>query len=226
MDEVGAPGLFAVEAADERTPVDRRDRGPYADLDSSDPRQTAHDYRPLLRSAVAATAAVLVVKLLAILWVADQADAVVEVRWWRETLPYFQLRTSREIFTQVISRSTLAMCVAGLVVPGVAAVVRRSARADHDTHRGSQLHVGRRFGSLVAAETLFVEYVRHLVDGPAIESLSSILAAVLAVVGLAALALGARILRHQAKRTEPNDPLTGHVTPPIREVPTTSETAA
>lgn len=116
------------------------------------------DWWPLVRSTVASVALVLVGKVIGTLAVAAVQGAPWRVATWNG-LPYFRVETAPAQFAQVVSWSSLVM-VAGIVVASIVAVRRRDLARD--------VVDGRLLGLVVAAETLGLEVLRHVMAGPVV----------------------------------------------------------
>jgi hypothetical protein len=115
------------------------------------------DYGNLVAASAGTALLAVAVKLSAVVTIANLQGASLRPRVALGWLPYFEVLADRAAFTQIATLSTAAMAaVAALRL--LPAALRGGADPD--------LVSGRIVGVAVAAETLGLEYVRHLVDGP------------------------------------------------------------
>jgi hypothetical protein len=115
------------------------------------------DYGNLVTASAGAALLAVAVKLSAVVTIANLHGASLRPRVALGWLPYVEVLADRTTFTQIVTLSTAAMAAAA-ALRLLPAALRGGADPD--------LVSGRVVGVAVAAETLGLEYVRHLVDGP------------------------------------------------------------
>ena len=149
------------------------------------------DYWPFVGHALAGALAVLGVKVLAILFMANGVGIPVEVHLWWRVVPHLSLDSSADRFTTVVSYSTLVMAGAAAII--VWYQVFRSAR--------TQQVVGSFVAVIIVAETLISEVVRHALDPPLLSvrvPWMSLIPLAFGVVGLIVGLHRARVLRRRS----------------------------
>lgn len=144
------------------------------------------DYTRLVGASAGAALLAVAAKLSGIITVANLQGAALRPRIAHGWLPYLDIVADRAVFTQVVTLSTAAMAAVALL-----RLLPAALRGGGDP----DLVAGRLLGVAVAAETLGLEYVRHLLDGPVLAWPGAAL--VLAALGAGAGAGAIAVIRSQ-----------------------------
>lgn len=121
--------------------------------------EIATDYWPLVHRALRVSIFVFVVKVFASIALTWHWGGAIEVRFLYGVIPYFAIRATRPVFVDVITWSGVAMTVAALLPLLVTLVLIRGRARRHAL-------IGGFVGVPIAALTLLLEWVRHLLDPP------------------------------------------------------------
>ena len=111
-------------------------------------------YERLVLSAFSAALTVLLVKIATVLLVANVVGATITIQFFLGFLPYFGVISDQQTFTSIVTFSTIAMVTASLIL-----LIKPVLQAGWDR----QSIWGRGVGLAIAAETLFLETLRHWV---------------------------------------------------------------
>lgn len=112
----------------------------------------ATTYERLVIGAFSAAVTVLLTKIAAVLLIGNLVDATITVQFFLGVLPYFGIIADPSTFTTIVTFSTIAMITSGLVL-----LTRPVLQMGW--HRQSIW--GRGVGLAIAAETFFLEALRH-----------------------------------------------------------------
>ncbi len=110
----------------------------------------------MVRAAALATAIAVVTKVGTSLVMAAQRDATVEVRFYRDVVPYLAFLMARSPYLTIATASTLVMAVV-VTLAYVVSLLR---------YRRRQYVAGWLAGPMAVANVLAVDTVRHVVDPP------------------------------------------------------------
>lgn len=111
-------------------------------------------YERLVLVAFSSALTVLLVKIAAVLLIGNLVGATITIQFFLGFLPYFGIIADPNTFTSIVTFSTIAMITAGLVL-----LMTPVLQAGW----GSQSIWGRGVGLAIAAETFFLEALRHWV---------------------------------------------------------------
>ena len=111
-------------------------------------------YETLVMAAFSSALTVLLAKIAAVLLIGNFSGATITVQFFLGFLPYFGIIADPNTFTTIVTFSTIAMISAGLVL---------LIRPVLTTGWERQEIWGRGVGLAIAAETLFLEALRHWV---------------------------------------------------------------
>lgn len=109
-------------------------------------------YERLVLAAFSAALVVLLTKIAAVLLIGNLLGATITVQFFLGFLPYFGVIAEPTTFTSIVTFSTIAMITAGLII-----LVKPVLQVGW--HR--QTIWGRGVGLAIAAETFFLEALRH-----------------------------------------------------------------
>ena len=109
-------------------------------------------YERLVLAAFSASLTVLLTKIAAVLLIGNLLGATTTVQFFLGFLPYFGVITDPSTFTSIVTFSTIAMITAGLIL-----LVKPVLQAGWNR----QTIWGRGVGLAIAAETFFLEALRH-----------------------------------------------------------------
>ncbi len=129
---------------------------------SQAPEPAAHsprrdiDYAPMVRAALWATGVAVTVKVLSALWLANRQGITVEVRFYRDLIPYLAFLMGRSPYLVLAASSSLVMAI----VSGIC-YLSSLLRA-----RRNQYIAGWLAGPLAVVNTVIVDFFRHLIDPP------------------------------------------------------------
>jgi hypothetical protein len=130
-------------------PLDEVDLVPRVGFDREE--QT---YERLVIVAFSSAVTVLVIKIAAVLLIGNLVGATITIQFFLGFLPYFGIIADPSTFTTIVTFSTIAMITAGLVL-----LMTPVLQAGWDR----QSIWGRGVGLAIAAETFFLEALRHWV---------------------------------------------------------------
>lgn len=116
------------------------------------PRREERTYETLVLTAFSAALTVLLAKIAAVLLIANFLGATITIQFFLGFLPYFGIIADPSTFTTIVTFSTVAMITASLVL-----LVRPVLQVGWDR----QAIWGRGVGLAIAAETFFLEALRH-----------------------------------------------------------------
>ena len=111
-------------------------------------------YETLVLTAFSSAVTVLLAKIAAVLLIGNFSGATITVQFFLGFLPYFGIIADPGTFTTIVTFSTIAMITAGLVL-----LIRPVLQTGWD----KQAIWGRGVGLAIAAETFFLEALRHWV---------------------------------------------------------------
>jgi len=111
-------------------------------------------YETLVKAAFSAALTVLLAKIAAVLLIGNFTGATITVQFFLGFLPYFGIIADPNTFTTIVTFSTIAMISAGLVL-----LIRPVLTSGWER----QEIWGRGVGLAIAAETFFLEALRHWV---------------------------------------------------------------
>lgn len=109
-------------------------------------------YERLVLAAFSAALTVLLTKIAAVLLIGNLLGATITIQFFLGFLPYFGVIADPSTFTSIVTFSTIAMITAGLVL-----LVKPVLQAGWNR----QTIWGRGVGLAIAAETFFLEALRH-----------------------------------------------------------------
>ncbi|MDJ0952263.1 MAG: hypothetical protein QNJ81_01165 [Acidimicrobiia bacterium] len=115
-------------------------------------RREERTYETLVLTAFSAALTVLIAKIAAVLLIGNFLGATITIQFFLGFLPYFGIIADPSTFTTIVTFSTIAMITASLVL-----LVRPVLQAGWDR----QAIWGRGVGLAIAAETFFLEALRH-----------------------------------------------------------------
>ncbi len=113
-------------------------------------------YERLVLAAFSAALTVLLVKIAAVLVVANVVGATITIQFFLGFLPYFGVISDQQTFTSIVTFSAIAMVTASLIL-----LIKPVLQSGWDR----QSIWGRGIGLAIAAETFILETVRHLLWG-------------------------------------------------------------
>ncbi len=111
-------------------------------------------YERLVITAFSSALTVLLAKIAAVLLIGNFSGATITIQFFLGFLPYFGIIADPSTFTTIVTFSTIAMITAGLVL-----LIRPVLQVGWDR----QSIWGRGVGLAIAAETFFLEALRHWV---------------------------------------------------------------
>lgn len=110
-------------------------------------------YERLVLAAFSAALTVLLTKIAAILLITNFVGATITIQFFLGFLPYFGIIAEPDVFTSIVTFSTIAMITGGLIL-----LIRPVLQVGWDR----QTIWGRGVGLAIAAETFFLEAIRHI----------------------------------------------------------------